>query len=160
MDNSTLLRATSLVGLSSSLCLSATYFGSTAVALPLLYGLGVNNSSKGFNLLYNNGLRVVAPLAAIAAVSYGTAAYLDPSKRTGYAIAAVASFASIPFTIVFMSTVINRVIEISKDVRLQEKVTVPEVEAMLTQWGRMNLARAGMAGVGGIIGLLLATDSA
>jgi hypothetical protein len=158
MDSTTILRTTSLVGLSSSLFLSGIYFTSTQVALPILYGLPVSTSTKGFNQLYYRGFAVVAPLAVISTLCAGGSAYLDSKNRVGYAIAGTATFGTLAWTRFVMWSCIQRLLTISNDMRLQEKIGAPEVERLLTQWGQMNLVRFGMAAIGGILGLLLAVD--
>ena len=158
MDSSTVLRTTSLLGFSSSIFLSGVYFTSSQVALPTLFGLPVGTSTAGFNTLYHRGLNVVAPLVAVSALSASTSAYLDPKRRTMYATAGVITFATLPWTRVVMWNCIQRLIAISTDATLQEKVQVSEVESLLRQWGWLNFARAGMAAVGGIVGLLAVVD--
>ena len=158
MDNTTLLRTTSLVGLTSSLFLSGIYFCSTQLALPLLSKLPIGTSTPRFAQLYHSGAAVVGPLVALSSLSFGTAAYLDSKKRTQYAIASAVVFASLPWTRFVMWSCIQRLIAISEDVKLQEKVSATEVEGLFGQWGWMNLVRSGMAGVGGVLGLLLAQD--
>ncbi|KAJ9603353.1 hypothetical protein H2200_012131 [Cladophialophora chaetospira] len=158
MDSVTVLRTTSFLGLSSSLFLSGIYFCSTQVALPVLYGLPVATSTHGFDQLYHNGLNVVGPLVAFSSLCSAASAYLDSRRRIGYAIAGATTLASLPWTRLVMWGVIQRLLAISGDVKLQEKVQVAEVEKLLDQWGWMNLVRSGMAAVGGIVGLLVAGD--
>ena len=156
MDNTSILRATSLVGFSSSLFLSGIYFTSSQVALPILYGLPVATSTAGFSTLYYRGFAVVGPLVALSSTCSGISAYLDSHKRVGYAIAGIATFATLPWTRFVMWNGIQRLLAISADVKLQEKVQVADVEKLLDQWGWMNFLRAGMAGVGGVVALLVA----
>ncbi len=158
MDNSTVLRTTSLIGLTSSLFLSGIYFCSTQLALPLLHNLPIETSTPRFAQLYHNGAAVVGPLVALSSLSLGTSAYLDPKKRTQYAIAGAVVFASLPWTRFVMWAGIQRLIAISEDVKLQQKVSTEEVAELFGQWGWMNLVRSGMAGIGGVVGLLLAVD--
>ena len=129
------------------------------MALPLLYGQPVATSTAGFTKLYYGGAAVVGPIIAFSATCSGVSAYLDSKKRVGYAIAAIATFASLPWTVFVMMAGIQRLIAISKDAMLQEKVSVAEVEGLLTQWGWMNLVRSGFAAIGGIVGMLIVVDA-
>jgi len=155
MDSATVLRTTSLAGFSSSIFLSGIYFCSTQLALPLLYGIPIGTSTKQFDQLYHGGANVVGPLIAFSTACSGASAYLNPEKRVGYAIAASLTFANLPWTRLVMWGGIQRLLAISSDVKLQEKVHVAEVEGLMGQWGWMNLVRAGLAAAGGIVGLLV-----
>jgi hypothetical protein len=154
MDSTSALRTTSVLGFTSSLFLSGIYFCSTEIGLPLLYNLPIATSTSGFSKLYYGGSKVVAPIVAISSISLGTAAYLNAQKRVQYASAAALVFSALPWTRTVMWGGIQRLLTISTDARLQEKVGVAEVEMLLTQWGRLNLCRAGFAAAAGIIGLL------
>jgi len=54
--------------------------------------------------------------------------------------------------------VIQRLLAISGDARLQEKVAVGEIDGLLGSWGWMNFVRSGLAVVGGMVGLLVTVD--
>ena len=101
---------------------------------------------------------MVGPLVAFSTACSGVSAYLDSRKRVGYAVAAIATFASLPWTRLVMWGVIQRLLAISRDLKLQEKLDAAEVERLLGQWGWMNMVRAGTAAVGGIVGLLVTVD--
>jgi hypothetical protein len=158
MDSSTILRSTSLVGFSSSLFLSGIYFSSSHLTLPLLYHLPTDISTSAFTTLYYSGANTVVPLAIFSSLCSGVAAYLDPPKRVGYAIAAVSTIASLPWTLVVIAKTNETLIAMSKDAHVREKAKAGEVEALLRRWTWMNMVRAGMAAVGGIVGLVVAAD--
>lgn len=158
MDNPTVLRTASLLGLSTSLYLSGIYFSASHLTIPIIRRLPVETSTSAFTELYYRGAKTVVPLALFSTFCTGVSAYLGPSKRVGYAITAVATIASLPWTGVVMKGVNERLIAIGKEAHAREKTNEGEVEQLLRQWKWMNNVRAGLAAVGGIVGLVVATD--
>ncbi|KAI1622390.1 hypothetical protein EDD37DRAFT_634898 [Exophiala viscosa] len=155
MDRIDVLKATSLVGLTSSLWLSGIYFGSSQLTVPLLFGLPVETSSAAFKDLYYSGAKTVVPLALLSTVATGVAGYLDPEKRVGYAIAAVSTIGTLAWTRAAMVGNIDRLLAIADDKKVKEKVRTEEMDQLLKQWQWMNSVRAVLAGVGGVLGLLV-----
>ncbi|KAL6243143.1 hypothetical protein RBB50_009694 [Rhinocladiella similis] len=155
MDSKTILRATSFLGLSSSIWVSGISFSQSFLTIPLLLGLPSETSTPIFKDLYYSGATLIVPLAVTSALSTATAAYLDAEKRTGYAVAAVATISILPFTAAFMFKCIHRLIAIADDAKIREKTQPGEVDGLLTRWKWMNFVRAGMSGIGGVVGLLV-----
>ncbi|KIV77694.1 hypothetical protein PV11_09477 [Exophiala sideris] len=155
MDRIDILKATSLVGLTSSLWLSGIYFGSSQLTVPLLFGLPVDTSAKLFKDLYYSGAKTVVPLALLGTVCTGVAGYLDPEKRVGYAIAATSTIGTLAWTRAAMMGNINRLLAIADDKKVKENVRTEEMDQLLRQWQWMNAVRAVLAGVGGVLGLLV-----
>ncbi len=160
MDNTNILRTSALLGLSSSFWLSGIYFSASQLTLPLLYRLPAETSTNIFTELYYRGAQTIVPLALLSTLSTGLSAYLDPERRSGYAVAATATISSLAWTAAFMSGTINRLIAISKDANLQEKAGPSgEVEMLLRRWKWMNNVRAGLCAVGGLLALLVASET-
>lgn len=155
MDRVDILKATSLVGLSSSIWLSGIYFGSSHLTVPLLFGLPVETSTAAFKKLYYSGAATVVPLALLSTLSHGVAGYLDEEKRVGYAIAATSTIATLAWTAAAMAGLNDKLIAIAGDKKAREDVRPAEADKLLRQWQWMNMVRAVLAGVGGVVGLLV-----
>ena len=78
--------------------MSTLNFSASHLTHPILYRLPIEASASVFSELYYRGAKSVVPIALISTLCSGLAAYLDPEKRVGYAVAAAASFATLPFT--------------------------------------------------------------
>lgn len=152
MDAPTLLRTTSILGISTSLFMSGIHFSASHLTLPLLYHLPVETSSSVFAEYYHSGARTVVPLSIVSSIFTGVAAYLDPQKRVGYAVAAAATFATLPFTTLVIMSVNKRLLAIAGDQTVREKAADGEVEMLLRRWTTLNMVRAVMGGVGGMLG--------
>lgn len=154
MDNLTILRTASLVGLSSSIYLSGVHFSASQLTLPILYRLPTQTSTSIFTELYYRGASTIVPLVLLSSLSTGIAAFLDPARRVEYAFAAGLTFATLPWTRVAMADNIEKLIAIAEDATLREKVPAAEVERLLRQWTWMNMVRSVLDGLGGIVALL------
>ncbi|KIW20370.1 hypothetical protein PV08_00945 [Exophiala spinifera] len=159
MDSTTVLRATSFLGVSSSIWLSGISFSQSYLTIPLLVGIPSETSTALFKDLYYSGAKLIVPLALTSTLSTATAAYLDAEKRAGYAVAAAATISILPFTAAVMFPCIHRLIAIADDAKVREKTQPGEVAGLLTQWKWMNYVRAGLSGVGGVVGLLVYSGS-
>jgi hypothetical protein len=158
MDASPVLRASALLGLSSSLWLSGIYFSASQLTLPLLYRLPAETSTKVFTELYYRGAKTIVPLALLSTASTGLSAYLDPDNHLKYAVAAAATISSLAFTAAAMTPTIDRLIAISKDTTVMVKSAASgEIETLLRRWKWMNNVRAGLCAVGGVLALLVAS---
>ncbi|KAJ9637569.1 hypothetical protein H2204_004718 [Knufia peltigerae] len=155
MDSNTILRTTSILGLSSSLFVSGVSFSQSYLTIPLFIGLPQETTTPLFKDLYYSGAKLIVPLALTSTLSTATAAYLDVEKRTGYAVAAAATVSILPFTAAVMFKCIHRLIAIADDAKVREKTQPGEVDGLLNQWKWMNFVRAGLSGVGGVVGLLV-----
>lgn len=141
------------IGGISSLLLSGINFSASQLTLPILYRLPDVTSTSVFQQLFYRGGAIIVPLTIISTLTTGFSAYLDPSKRPGFAAAAVASFASLPWTAVVMRPTILRLIALANDERSRQKAEGKEVVSLLKTWRWMNNIRAGLAMVGGVTGL-------
>ena len=153
MEESTFTRNAAFIGGMSSLLLSGINFSASQLTLPILYRLPASTSTDVFEELFYRGGWVIVPLTIISAVSTGLSAYYEPAQRTGYALAALASFASLPWTALIMRSTIMYLIKLGHDERLRSKVEGKEVVSLLKRWKWMNNVRAGLAAIGGITGL-------
>ncbi|KAJ9620135.1 hypothetical protein H2203_007900 [Taxawa tesnikishii (nom. ined.)] len=147
------VRTAKALGLTSSLFLSGTYFASSQLVLPILYTRSPSTSTPIFSELYYRGAVTVVPLALFSASCSGYLAYACPTLRTLYAIAAVAPFATLPWTVLFMKSTNDRLNLLAKDQREQEKADPAEVTALLKKWTVFNYVRSGMCMIGGLAGL-------
>lgn len=161
MDTATTLRTTSLIGLTTSIHLSGIYFSSSHLALPLLYRMPTDASTQAFTQLYYRGAKTVVPMALFSSLCAGVAAYLDTDqrRRVGYAVAAVATIATLPWTQLVMMDTNHALLAIGADQKAREKVSAAEVEGLLRRWTWMNFVRSGFAAVGGVVGLMVVVDS-
>lgn len=153
MDTPTLLRTTTGLGILASLILSGIGLGTSHITLPFLYPLAPSTSTPLFTQLYHRGAATIVPLGLFGAFCLGASAYLDPEKRTAYAIAGLATLSQLLWTLVVMMGINQRLLAIAGDGRIREKVDHAEVEGLLRKWKWMNNVRAGMALVGGVVGL-------
>ncbi|KAK7894139.1 hypothetical protein LTR67_006842 [Exophiala xenobiotica] len=155
MDSNTILQTTSFLGFTSSIWLSGIYYSQSHLTIPLLYDLAEDTSASIFQDLYHSGAKLIVPIVLTSVLSSGTSAYLDSEKRVPYAIAALATIGTLIWTRTVMMGGIERLIALAKnEPRLREKMQPGEVVELLKQWRWMNMVRAALAGIGGIVGLL------
>jgi hypothetical protein len=150
----TMLRATSLVAVTSSIWLSGIYFSNSQLVLPILYRKPVGVSSAIFAELFQRGTNAIVPLMVISALATGTSSYLDPQKRTQYAISGLLTLSTLPWTIFVMMGVIQQLITIAEDPKIQEKTSQAAVEGLLRSWTWMNFIRSGLSLAGGLLALV------
>lgn len=156
MENSNLAHhIPSLIGLSTAFFLSGTHFSASQLTLPILYHLPTATSTAFFSDFYYRGARTVAPLALVACFSFATAAVLAPpgNQRIGYGIAAGAAISPLAWTVTVIASVNSQLLEMSKDARMRDKMGEEKVRDLLKTWKWMNNVRAGLALVGGAVGL-------
>ncbi|KAK5195585.1 hypothetical protein LTR99_002111 [Exophiala xenobiotica] len=154
MDSNTILQTTSFLGFTSSIWLSGIYYSQSHLTIPLLYALAEDTSASIFQGLYYSGAKLIVPIVLTSVLSSGTSAYLDREKRVPYAIAALATIGTLIWTRAVMMGGIERLIALANKERLREKMQPGEVVKLLKQWRWMNMVRAALAGIGGIVGLL------
>ncbi len=154
MDSNTVLRTTSFLGLTSSIWLSGIYYSQSHLTIPLLYDLAGDTSASIFQDLYYSGAKLIVPLVITSVLCSGTSAYLDRKRRVRYAIAALATIGTLAWTRAVMMGGIQRLIALANEPLLREKMQPGEVVELLKQWRWMNMVRAALAGIGGIVGLL------
>lgn len=149
----TMASAPAFVGGISALLLSGVNLSASQLTLPTLYRLPDVLSTTVFKQLFYRGGAIIVPLTVISTLTTGLSAYLDPAKRLGFAFAAIASFASLPWTALIMRPTIFRLIELADNEKAREKVQEKEVVSLLKTWRWMNNVRSGLALVGGVSGL-------
>ncbi|OIW35449.1 DUF1772-domain-containing protein [Coniochaeta ligniaria NRRL 30616] len=150
----TLLRATSLVAVTSAIWQSGIHFSNSQLVLPILYRQPVGVSTAVFAELFRRGTNAIVPLMAITALATGTSAYLDPQKRMQYAASGLLTLSILPWTIFVMMGVIQQLITIAEDPKIQEKTSHAAVEGLLRSWTWMNFVRAGLSLAGGLVALV------
>ena len=149
----TSIQAAAYIGGISSTLLSGINFSASQLTLPILYRLPAESSTSIFEELFYRGGWTIVPLTLFSTFCTGTAAYLEPTKRSGYAAAAFASFASLPWTAVIMRPTIQQLIKLANDERYRQKVEAKEVVSLLKKWTWMNNVRSALALLGGAAGL-------
>jgi len=147
------IQTAAFVGSISSSLLSGVNFSASQLTLPILYHLPADSSTPIFEELFYRGGWTIVPLTLFSTLCTGTAAYLETTKRSGYAAAALASFASLPWTAVVMRPTIQRLIKLANDERYRQKVEAKEVVALLKKWTWMNNVRSALALLGAVLGL-------
>lgn len=146
------------VGITSSLLCSGVFFSSSWMVVPMLYDRAIPVSTSIFSEFYYRGLATVAPLSAIAAVGFGTAAYFNPARRNELAVAAALSLTPLVWTRFAMQTTIETLLKASDSVVEQEKLGGQEVVRLLKQWVLMNYVRVFALGGAGATGLWTVLD--
>lgn len=175
-DNTTLLRSTaSLVGITSTIMLSGFNISTSHLFVPLMYRLDKQTSSRMFDRLYHDGIKVVVPLAAAGIASFGYLAYTSPApsdpatghgaaaqsvlgagilgKRPAFALAAGLVVATLVWTRVVVMPVNERLISVAREVGAKDKVSAGDVEALLRRWWWMNYVRGAGALAAGVLAL-------
>ncbi len=69
MDSNTILRTTSILGLSSSLFVSGVSFSQSYLTIPLFIGLPQETTTPLFKDLYYSGAKLIVPLALTSTLS-------------------------------------------------------------------------------------------
>jgi Domain of unknown function (DUF1772) len=149
----TTIRTIQVLGLTSSIFLSGINIGASHLTVPILYTRPTSISTPIFNELYIRGAATAVPLGVFSASCSALVAYLLPSQRKLWAIAAVATFAQLPWTILGMMKTNNRLNAIAASKNEQEKASEKEVVGLLRQWAWMNIVRGVLAMVGGLAGV-------
>ena len=153
----TTIRTTQILGLTSSIFLSGVNIGASVLTLPILYTRPIATSTPIFHELFTRGAVTLVPLAILSATCSATAAYLLPSQRTLWTIAALATITQIPWTLIVMMSTNNRLVGIAGSKAEQAKVSKEEIVVLLKRWTWMNAVRGLFALVGGLVGALAVT---
>ena len=150
MDNT--IRIAQALGLTSSIFLSGINIGSSVLTVPILYTRPASISTPIFREFYLRGSVTLVPLGIFSGTCSALVAYLLPAQRQLWAIAAMATLAQTPWTLLVMMGTNNRLIAIAGSKIEQEKASGEEV-GLLRQWAWMNVVRGLLAMVGGLVGL-------
>ncbi|KAK7706578.1 hypothetical protein SLS64_007408 [Diaporthe eres] len=171
MADTPLLRSTaSLVGITSTLMLSGFNISTSHLFVPLMYKLDKQTSTRMFDKLYHDGIKVVVPLAAAGITSFGYLAYTSPSpspvsnintgvlgtglgKGLAFSVAAGLVVATLAWTRVVVMPVNERLISVAREVGAKDKVSAGDVEALLRRWWWMNYVRGAGALAAGLLAL-------
>lgn len=151
MDNT--IRTAQALGLTSSIFLSGVNIGASYLTIPILYTRPTSVSAPIFKELYLRGAVSLVPLGIFSGSCSALVAYLLPHQRSLWAIAAVATLAQTPWTLLVMMKTNERMITIAESKVEQEKASREEVVGLLRRWGSMNVVRGLLAMVGGLAGL-------
>lgn len=151
MDNT--IRTAQVLSMTSSIFLSGINIGASLLTLPILYTHPPSISTPFFNEFYDRGAVTLVPLGLFSASCSALVAYLLPSQRALWAVAGISTFAQVPWTVLVMMTTVKRLNAIAASKVEQEKASKQEVVALLRQWTWMNVARGGLAALGGVIGV-------
>jgi Domain of unknown function (DUF1772) len=123
----TTIRTLQVLGLTSSTFLSGINIGASHLTVPILYTRPASISTPFFNEFYTRGAATLVPLGIFSASCSALVAYLLPSQRKLWAIAAVATFAQMPWTILVMMKTNNRLNAIAASKNEQEKASGEEI---------------------------------
>ncbi|POS73250.1 hypothetical protein DHEL01_v208356 [Diaporthe helianthi] len=133
--------------------------------VPHMFRLDKQTSTRIFDRLYHDGLKVVVPLAATGILSFSYLAYTSPSpssvgvlgtslgKRPAFVLAAGLVVATLAWTRVVIMPINERLISIAREVGVGDKVSAGDVEALLRRWWWMNYVRGAGALVAGVLAL-------
>lgn len=149
----TTIRTAQALGLTSSILLSGINIGSSLLTVPILYTRPTSISTPFFKEFYTRGAATLVPLIIFSGSCSALVAYLLPSQRKLWAIAAAATLAQLPWTILGMMETNTRLNTIAASKTEQEKVSQEEVVGLLRQWAWMNVVRGSLALVGGSVGV-------
>lgn len=127
--------------------------------MPVVIDLPASVSAPVFNKLYHGGIVPAVGLTVFSGINFLVAAYAADSKdgpraRLYYALAAVATMVTLPWTLFVMMPTIKQLLEISNDDRVRAKAGEEGTKALLRSWTSMNMMRCRFAFVGGVVGLL------
>lgn len=170
MADSTLLRSTaSLVGITSTLMLSGFNISTSHLFVPLMYRLDKQTSSRMFDRLYHDGIKVVVPLAAAGITSFSYLAYTSSSppssvggggvlgtglgRTPAFAVAAGLVVATLVWTRAVVMPVNEKLISVAREVGAKDRVSAGDVEALLRRWWWMNYVRGAGALAAGVLAL-------
>lgn len=164
-----LLHTTQLVSLTTSIFLSGINFGASHLSAPVIHRLDAQTTAPAaLAALYHGSARLVLPFAILSTTTAAlTAAQSSGRERTNWIIAAVATFASLPWT----RTVIKETSKPTTSMRWaavdgDDEKTALHVEEIpshvgdsdeealrkqLKRWRRMSLIRSTLALVGGLV---------
>jgi len=148
-----LIRVAQVLSLTTSIFLSGINIGTSYLTIPILYTRPISISTPVFNELYTRGAATLVPLCIFSAFCSASIAYLLPSQRELWVIAAVATIAQLPWTVLGMMKTNNRLNAIAANTNEQEKASKAEVVGLLRQWAWMNIVRGLLPLVGGMAGL-------
>lgn len=149
----TTIRSAQVIGLTSSILLAGINIGASLLTIPILYTRPASISTPIFSEFYSRGAVTLVPLGIFSGSCSALVAYLLPSQRQLWAVAAVATLAQTPWTVLMMMGTNNRLVAIANSKTEQEKVSGEEVVGLLTRWRWMNVVRGLLALVGGLAGL-------
>ncbi|KAK6208489.1 hypothetical protein LQW54_006835 [Pestalotiopsis sp. IQ-011] len=165
-----LLHTTQLVSLTTSIFLSGINFGASHLFAPVIHRLDAHTTTPAaLAALYHRGARLVLPFAILSTTAAAlTAAQSSGRERTNWIIAAVATFASLPWTRIIMKETSKPSTSLrwaTGDGDEEEKTALhvdesssqiddSDEEALrkqLRRWRRMTLIRSTLALVGGLV---------
>ncbi|KAH6656596.1 hypothetical protein BKA67DRAFT_531857 [Truncatella angustata] len=156
-----MLHTAQLISLATSLFLSGINFGAFHLTVPILHGLDVQTPAT-FASLYHRGARLTAPLAVLSTLTSALVAVQSTGhERAKWIVAAVATFASLPFTRVVVTETSRTLLKFAgEDATLEERHSLKgdqerqqdkeEVVGLLRRWKKMNLLRSAFSLVGGL----------
>jgi hypothetical protein len=149
----TTAQTAAFAGCISSTLLSGINLSASQLTLPILYRLPSTMTPDIFEELFYRGGWIIVPLTIFSTIASGLAAYNEPSKRFGYIVAAVTSFASMPWTAIIMRPTIQHLIKLAHDEKYCQSVPAADVVALLRRWTWMNNVRSTLALIGGCTAL-------
>lgn len=154
MDNETVVRTTQALGITTALFMSGVYFGSSYLAIQPLLPLPVSESTRIFADIYHTGAGLLVPLALGSAALNAVNAYLVPTARIEYGVAAAAAAGTMAFTVAVMLPGVERLLKIRKMNGSEiQSVKKQEVVGLMKAWKAQNYVRAGLGSTAGVLGV-------
>ncbi|KAK5958893.1 hypothetical protein OHC33_000737 [Knufia fluminis] len=152
MANHLVIRTTQALGITSALFMSGIYFGSSYLSIHPLLPLPISDSTRIFADIYHSGAGFIVPLALGSAALNALSAYLVPSSRLEYGVAAAAATGTLAFTVAVMLPGIDRLLRIRKmDGSEIQGVQKQEVIELMKAWKRQNYVRALLGFTAGVL---------
>jgi len=167
--SASLLSLHPLVGPISSLLLTTINFTSTNLFIPLLLPLAPRISAPLWAGVYHRGRQIVVPLATFSSIACFTSAYmlrsssssstLKPSPlidaRSSLVVNGIMTLGNMAWTAAFMLGINARLCELADGgEKVLAKAGSGEVSDLIARWGWMNMVRAGITGVGAVVGFV------
>lgn len=157
------VRLAQVVGISTALGLSGASFSITALTIPPLLKAPAPLLAKQWAILFNKGKNVIPPLALLASLSFGYLAVRE--WRAGspalylYATAGVIAPSFIPYTLVFMNSTNQKLLEKADTLAAsdaEEEVKGGQEETthvLVDRWATLNLVRGVISATAGVLAL-------
>nr|POF12973.1 hypothetical protein CFP56_10121 [Quercus suber] len=156
MDSPTTIRYAKLLALPLPFLLGGYSLSLSHAALPAFYDTHPTTTSGPLtNTLLSRSGVFTLPLETLSAGAAAYLAYILPAQRRLWTIAAAATFAAVPYTVLFMVPgTMRRLREIAESTTLQEKTGANlEFRQVMKRWVGHNYVRVAMFFGGGVVAL-------
>lgn len=166
------IRVTQTLGLTTSLLLAGSNITLSTFLIPRLLESPPPLLLKQWLHTYNLGKMTAPPLAFLSSLSYIYLSYkthiADPTNRGAWAYlgSGLLMCGIVPYTIAVMGDVNRKLVVKAEEAAalgvgdevLEEALGVESAHALVDWWGVLNLGRAAMMAVAGVLGVWTALD--